>query len=129
MKNFILVSVLMSLIFSSSLFAKTVPYFKGQKEYLKKCRSCHQGSRYFVNQYTIECWENIMINSGEKLVSLHSEIKAKDKEELQGIEEIQEYFKGDRYEKRFKYIKAFVLRFAKDGDKNPNNTEDKKRCP
>ena len=126
MKSLIFVSVLLSIVFSSSLCAKYVSYFNGQKEYLKKCRSCHKGSRFFVNQYTIECWEQMMADSGKKLVSIHSEIKPKIKEEAQGVEEVQEYFKSNRYEKKFKYIKAFVLRFAKDGDKNPDNA---KKCP
>lgn len=57
----------------------------------------------------------MMENTGEKLVAIHAKSKNLD------IEEINIYLKSQRYQKKFKYIKAFVQRFAKDGDKNPDN--------
>ena len=114
-KNLVFISVLIGIIFSSSLFANKVSYFSGQKEYLKKCRSCHKGSHLFVNRYTVEYWNDMMENTGEKLVAIHAKSKNLD------IEEINIYLKSQRYQKKFKYIKAFVQRFAKDGDKNPDN--------
>lgn len=120
MKNLMLISVLLSVVFSSSIFAKTVPYFNGQKEYLKKCRSCHTRSSSFVSQYTIECWNEIIADEGKKLIDIHAKSNSPE------IRDVNEYFKSERYKKKFKYIKAFVLRFAKNGNKNSDNKE---KCP
>ncbi len=121
MKNLILISVLLSVIFSSSLFAKRISYFNGQKEYLKKCRSCHSSGSFFVKKYTMAYWKDALAENGEKLASKHANIQANVKEEREGIGAVQEYFKSKRYQKKLKYIRAFTQRFAKDGEKNHHN--------
>lgn len=111
MKKFILSTVLLSTLFSLPLSA--VHYFNGQKEYLKQCRSkdCHGGGTGFVSRYTIERWTEILQNKGESLAVIH--IKTKD------AEEFLLYLKGERYQKKLKYLRAFVTKFAKDSDKKP----------
>ncbi len=119
MKNLINISVMLMLVFATSLSAKYISPFKGQKEYLKKCRTCHHGSSVFVPQFTQAYWKDIMQNNGEKLIKLHENIKADDVEKEQHINMIHEYFSSKRYKKKFKYLNAFVMRFAKDGPKSP----------
>jgi len=119
MKKFIFISVLLTLVFSTVLSARYISPFKGQKEYLKKCRPCHHGSNTFVPLFTQKYWKEMMENKGEKLVNIHKNIDKSMVEKEQNIDMIHEYFASDRYKKKFKYLNAFVIRFAKDGPKSP----------
>ncbi len=103
MKKLILLTVFITL--ALPLSAK--PYFKGQKEYLKKCRSCHGGSRVFVPKYTVDRWRELLDNNGTMLADLHVNSK-----------ETKEYFKSSRYLKKINYIEAFIVHFLQ----NNNNT-------
>jgi len=111
MKKLIFLTVLLSTLFSLPLSA--VHYFNGQKEYLKHCRSkdCHGGGTGFVSRYTIERWQEILGNKGEELAKIHA--KTKDGEEF------REYLKSERYQKKLKYLRAFVTKFAKDSHDKP----------
>ncbi len=111
MKKLIFSTVLLSTLFSLPLSA--VHYFSGQKEYLKNCRSkdCHGGGTSFVSRYTIERWTEILQNKGETLATIH--LKTKD------AEEFLKYLKSERYQKKLKYLRAFVVKFAKDSETKP----------
>ncbi len=119
MKKLIILLVLSAMMFSASLSARYISPFKGQKEYLKKCRACHYGSSIFVQKYPQSFWKDMMANNGEKLIEIHKDLKRNQVEKEQNIGMIHEYFSSDRYKKKYKYLNAFVMRYAKDGAKSP----------
>lgn len=111
MKKLIFLTVLLSMLFSLPLSA--ISYFNGQKEYLQHCRSkdCHGGGAGFVSRYTTERWVDILQNKGENLAVIH--LKTRD------AKEFLLYLKSERYQKKLKYLRAFVTKFAKDSVKKP----------
>ncbi len=119
MKKLIIVSVLSATLLSTLLSARYISTFKGQKEYLKKCRACHDGSTVFVVKYPQEFWKKMMANNGEKLIQTHKNLNKNMVEKEQNIDMIHEYFASDRYKKKYKYLNAFLIRYAKDGRKSP----------
>ncbi len=96
MKKLIILTVFITL--TLPLTAK--PYFKGQKEYLKKCRSCHEGSQILIPKYTADRWAELLDNNGSMLADLHVNNK-----------ETQEYFKSSRYLKKVNYMEAYILHY------------------
>ncbi len=93
MKKLILLTVLVF----ATLPLSAKPFFKGQKEYLRECRSCHGSSQFFIGKFTPQRWEELLKDKGKKLAFNH----------IQTGQSI-EYFKSQQYLKRIKYIQAYV---------------------
>ncbi|RUM62826.1 MAG: hypothetical protein DSZ03_05995 [Sulfurimonas sp.] len=102
MKKLILLTVLVAVV----LPLQAKPYFKGQKEYLRECRSCHGSSQFFIGKFTPERWSELLKDKGKKLAFNH--IKTKNS---------VEYFKSQQYVKRVEYIEAYVTHFFKKAKK------------
>ncbi len=93
------------LIFLTVLVCATVPlsaksFFKGQKEYLRECRSCHGSSQFFIGKFSPQRWEELLKDSGKKLAFNH----------IQTNNSV-EYFKSEQYLKRVEYIQAYVTHY------------------
>ncbi len=102
MKKLILLTVLV--LAALPLSAK--PYFKGQKEYLRECRSCHGSSQFFLGKFTPERWAELLKDKGKKLAFNH--IKTGNS---------AEYFKSQQYLKRIEYFQAYVTHYFKKAKK------------
>ncbi|MEA2111983.1 MAG: cytochrome c [Campylobacterota bacterium] len=97
-----------NMIFYSCVDAKS---YKGQKEYKKKCRSCHGGGQAVAASKTISEWTVLLVNKGKGLADLHvNNEKAK---------ESVEYFTGSRYAKKSKHFKDFMVQYAEDSGNVP----------
>ncbi len=108
MKKFSLICLTLSLMGVSALDAAV---YKGQREYVKKCRECHGDGQKFIGAKETSEWERLMKNKGEKLARLHlDDEKAK---------ESWEYFKEDKYKKRSKDLLDFLKEYAADSGNVP----------
>ena len=97
-----------TMVFSLALNAAS---YKGQKEYMKKCKSCHGGGQDVAASKTMDEWRVLLSGSGKQLADLHvNNIKAKDS---------VEYFTGRRYKKKLKHLKDFMVKFAEDSGNVP----------
>jgi cytochrome c5 len=97
----------LSIVLSFSLDAAS---YKGQKEYLRKCRECHGGGQAVANSKTVAQWSTLLESGGKGLADLHvKNEKAKDS---------VEYFTG-RYKKSYKDLKDFMVEYAKDSGNVP----------
>ncbi len=83
------------------------PFFKGQKEYLRECRSCHGSSQFFIGKFTPERWKELLRNKGKKLAFNHIQTKNS-----------VEYFQSEQYLKRVQYIEAYVDYYFKKARKH-----------
>ena len=85
--------------------------YKGQKEFVKKCRSCHTEGQNFITKYTMKEWEDYFKENGKSLATLHIQTpKAKNS---------WSYFKGKRYSKKVKHLRQFLVEYAKDSGNVP----------
>lgn len=115
MKKIILLSALLAL--STPIFAKSIHYFGGQKEYLQKCRVCHGGSNLFVSNYTMKKWEDFMVNNGKDIGSRH--VNSNNYKRIQAEKKLKPYFETERYQKKLPYMNVFFKRFSKDSPNHP----------
>ncbi len=108
MKKFIL--FLLSITFLTLTPANAAIY-KGQKVFVKRCLSCHEGGQAFVAEYKIRVWKKLMKKKGKPLAKLH----LKDKK----AKKSWKYFKSKKYTKKSKHLKQFVIEYAKDSGNVP----------
>jgi len=85
--------------------------YKGQKIFVKKCRKCHKGGQAFVAQKDIESWQKLMKKKGKPLASLHLEEKK--------AKASWSYFKSNKYSKKSKHLKEFLIEYAQDSGSVP----------
>jgi len=100
-KNFLIVLIIGSVI--NTLFASV---YKGQKEYMKKCKSCHGVGSKISMKYTTQQWEEFFANDGQKLVKIHEKKDVK-------------YFLSDRFKKKKKHLLDFFKKFSADSGNVP----------
>ena len=110
MKKFIL--FLLSIIFLTLVPANAAIY-KGQKVFVKRCLSCHEGGQSFVAEYKMKVWKKLMKKKGKKLAQIH--LKSKDKK----AKKSHRYFKNRKYKKKSKHLKQFLIEYAKDSGNVP----------
>jgi hypothetical protein len=85
--------------------------YKGQKEYIKKCRKCHGGGLEVAASKKRNTWKKLLNNKGKELAQLHlGNDKAK---------ESWDYFESSSYAKHSKHIKDFLVEYAKDSGNVP----------
>ena len=85
--------------------------YKGQKEYVKKCRKCHGGGQELASSKTMEEWENIMSNDGTELIKFH----LKDKKAKKALN----YFEDKRFKKKARHLEDFFVEYAEDSGNVP----------
>ncbi|MEA3330203.1 MAG: cytochrome C [Campylobacterota bacterium] len=85
--------------------------YKGQRVFVRKCVVCHHEGQTFLTQKTISQWEALMKDGGKPLAKLHT----KDK----NATESWEYFGSEKYSKKAKHLKQFLMEYAKDSGKVP----------
>ena len=108
MKKFVL--LLLSIMFLTLVPANAAIY-KGQKVFVKRCLSCHEGGQSFVAEYKIKVWKKLMKKKGKPLAKLH--LKDRD------AKKSWKYFKSKKYTKKSKHLKQFVIEYAKDSGNVP----------
>ncbi|MCK4974656.1 MAG: hypothetical protein KAR81_05345 [Sulfurimonas sp.] len=117
MKKLVLLSLLFAFVFSSSLNARST--FKGQKIYLKECRTCHMGSKIFLNMHTYDEWIKILDDDGSSLSYIHLSKSVKNVNSKDGtIKDSHSYFKSDKYHGQYKNLKHFIIKFSQHKQKN-----------
>lgn len=85
--------------------------YKGQREYVKKCRSCHGDGQKLVSEREIVEWQEMMTQKGAGLAAIHLESdEAKDS---------WEYFESRKYEKKVKHLLDFMEEYASDSGNVP----------
>lgn len=109
------------LIFTSVLLVFTLNAsgtFKGQKIYLKECRTCHMGSNIFLKMHTLPEWEKILRYS-DTLGYVHLSKSVKNVNSKDGtIKDSHSYFKSNKYKHQFPHLKRFIIDFASKNDEN-----------
>jgi cytochrome c5 len=108
MNKYLLATVTLSITLCSVAQAAS---YKGQKEYMKKCRGCHGGGQAVAASRTINEWNDLLSAQGRGLANLHVNSK-KAKESVA-------YFTGSRYAKKWKHLKDFMVEYAQDSGNVP----------
>ncbi len=85
--------------------------YKGQKEYIKNCKSCHAVGKDMAGSKTQRDWEKMLGENGATLANLH--LKSKD------AEASHDYFGSKKYEKNVNHLLDFLQEFAKDSGNVP----------
>lgn len=117
MNKLILLSIIFTLTFCSSLNAKST--FEGQKIYLKECRTCHLGSGIFLNTHTYKEWEKVLDDDGVILSNIHLSKSEKNVRSKDGIlKSSHSYFKSVLYNKQYKELKNFIISSAQKNEKS-----------
>ncbi|MCW8894985.1 MAG: hypothetical protein OQK48_01355 [Sulfurimonas sp.] len=116
MLKLIFLSAFFTLILIMPLNARGT--FKGQKIYLKECRTCHMGSKIFLNKYTLDEWEKAL-RSSDTLAYVHLSKNVKNVNSKDGtIKDSHSYFKSNKYKKQYHHLKNFIIEFVRKNDKN-----------
>ena len=85
--------------------------YKGQREFHKKCKKCHENGQEVAETYTRHEWKKMMKNKGEGLAEIHlNSEKAK---------KSWSYFKSHKYQKNARHLKDFMVEYAKDSGNVP----------
>lgn len=85
--------------------------YKGQREYIKKCRKCHGEGQKLLASRDMEEWETLMRNKGKILAAIH----LKNKE----AKESWEYFESEKYRDKAKHLEDFMMEYASDSGNVP----------
>lgn len=108
MKKVLYASMLIGIVGIASLDAAV---YKGQREYVKKCRKCHGDGQELLASRSVEEWEEMMRQKGKLLAGLHQRNR--------DAEESWEYFKSEKYRDRAKHLEDFMKEYASDSGKVP----------
>ena len=108
MKKLSLVCLAVSVLAVASLDAAV---YKGQREYVKKCRKCHGDGQKLMASKDKMSWERMMKNNGAALAKLH--LKSEE------AKKSWEYFEDKQYEKKAKHLEEFMLEYASDSGNVP----------
>lgn len=85
--------------------------YKGQREFHKKCKKCHDNGQEIAATYKKREWKKLFKKKGEGLAELH--IKNKD------AKDSVKYFESKRYKKYSRHLKDFMVEYAKDSGNVP----------
>ena len=94
-----------------TLLTSEARVYKGQKEYIKKCKKCHLHGQELTSSRKKLQWEEMMKDSGKALAQLHLENKK--------AKESWKYFESKKYQKNSKHLKDFLVEYAKDSGNIP----------
>jgi len=103
--------------------------YKGQREYIKKCRACHFGGEQIAQKETQKTWRNYFAKKGKKLAAVHigservkdqlSSLHLKKKAKKLNVKKVDKYFKGKKFKKRSRHLRDFFVEYAKDSGNVP----------
>lgn len=87
--------------------------YKGQKEYVKKCRKCHGGGQKIAADKRMKEWKNLLNkkNKGAGLAQIHIDSKKAKKS--------WKYFQSKKYRKRARHLRDFMVEYARDSGNVP----------
>jgi O-glycosyl hydrolase len=102
-------SVLFAILATS--VASEAAVYKGQREFHKKCKSCHEDGQEISAMYKRRTWKKLMAHKGEGLAELHLENKQAKKS--------WKYFKSSKYKRHAKHLEDFLREYAKDSGNVP----------
>jgi len=85
--------------------------YKGQKEYIKNCKECHNNGQELAFSKKKKEWKKLVGKNGEGLAALHLERKK--------ASNSWDYFKSSKYEKSSKHLRDFLMEYAKDSGNVP----------
>ncbi len=85
--------------------------YKGQKEYIKKCKKCHNDGQELAYSKKRRAWKKLMKTKGKGLADLHLDRKK--------ASDSWKYFKSKKYQKKSKHLKDFFVEYAKDSGNVP----------
>ncbi len=108
MKKLLLASTLLGILVLPSLDAAV---YKGQMEYVKKCRKCHGEGQKLLASHTTEEWEELMNNKGKALASEH--LRTDD------AKASWEYFESEKFRDKAKHLRDFMMEYASDSGNVP----------
>ncbi len=100
-------------LFLLSVPALEAAVYKGQKEYVKKCRKCHGGGQKVAASKRMRDWKKLLNkkNKGIELAGIHLDSdKAK---------KSWKYFNSKKYRKKAKHLRDFIVEYAKDSGNVP----------
>ncbi len=87
--------------------------YKGQKEFIKKCRECHNNGQELAYSKLRREWDNLFSQEGKLLAEIH--LKNTDKK----VKVSHDYFESARYTKKVEDLKDFFKEYAKDSGNVP----------
>lgn len=100
-------------LFLLSVSSLEAAVYKGQKEYVKKCRKCHGGGQAVAAGKKMRTWKKLLNKKqkGMKLAQLHLDSdKAK---------KSWKYFNSKKYRKKARHLRDFMVEYAKDSGNVP----------
>jgi hypothetical protein len=103
--------IILILLTIVTLSSSNAAIYKGQKEFVKKCRQCHKDGEALVSEHTMTEWKALLKDDGKPLADIHlKNQKAKGS---------WVYFKGKRYGSKARHLKQFLVEYAKDSGNVP----------
>ena len=99
---------LILLIFIITSLTLEASVFKGQREYMKKCKVCHGNGAKVAKAKTSEEWIRLFENGGSLIIKAHE----KDQEAMK-------YFGSERFKNRSKHLLDFLKKYAADSGNVP----------
>lgn len=108
MKKLSLICLSASILAITSLDAAV---YKGQREYVKKCRKCHGDGQKLMASKEIADWRALMKNKGQVLAELHLDTKEAKKS--------WKYFQGKKFKKKARHLEDFMEEYASDSGNVP----------
>ena len=81
---------------------------KGQKGYLKTCKSCHGNGTKGASMHTQDEWNDLFANGGVEIIKKHASTPAKP------------FFDGDGFKGQSKDIRDFLFEYGSDSGNVPS---------
>lgn len=106
-RKLLLITTSFALFFSLNLNAAS---YKGQRVFSKRCVKCH-GRQDFIGSKTRKQWKKLMEHKGKKLAQIHLN--------SQKAKKSWKYFQSNRFNKKAKHLKDFLIEYAKDSGRVP----------
>lgn len=104
-KSTIIMSVAILAIMSTAVSADIK---KGQKAYLKTCKSCHGVGTKGAAMHTQVEWDDLFENGGAKIIKKHANTKAKP------------FFTGEGFKEHSKNLHDFLFNYGSDSGNVPS---------
>jgi len=100
--------LILNILFSFFIISIQASVFKGQKEYMKKCKICHGNGAKVAKAKTTDEWIKLFENNGLLIKKAHE----KDVDAMK-------YFNSDRFNKKSKHLLDFLKKYSADSGNVP----------
>ncbi|WP_281951124.1 cytochrome C [Nitrosophilus kaiyonis] len=97
-----------NILISLSFLSLHASVFKGQKEYMKKCKKCHGNGAKVAKAKTSDEWINLFKNNGLLIKKAHNT-----------DEDAMKYFNSKRFEKKSIHLLDFLKKYSSDSGNVP----------